>query len=493
MRYDKWTPQQKPKTAIFIVDANTTMLEICSENGGSKRYNTVSSAEDALAKFHHTAIYSLIAPKQLILFGGAQNWKVIKYHERILKMVYKEKISFHAWLPYGPDPQALLPFFDALKELGVSPASMSTMAMNSWRRLIWRNYSIVEWGKGPKIGRSAFIGGRKEAIGPLPATYSGAIYLDLPAAYLQAMADPIPVYLHEEEPRWCEEGICEAIVDIPEQTWNPLPFRIARGKRGLDLEVYGYGKAKGIFVISELRNAVENHGVKVELLRVWKGYKPKELFKEWLPWAMELRKLPGESGHAAKMLTTRLWGLFGMNPNGNRKLEITFEDAKGEKKTITEVPPRINTRGESAVFLSAIIASRVRTRLLQELIPAGAVYVDTDGGIVPSTTHVPGWATKRVMDTVEIRSSQAYRWQCNDCPNCSHRFNGRHPTDPWHYSVAGMRINDPFLPAIFERMDRHQLLRMKSYTAIAIPAQPVSEAKQWIENQEIEALPDESL
>jgi hypothetical protein len=491
MRYEPWIPKREPKPFVFIVDANSRLLEICDETGGSKRYTTVESAEARLTRLgNKTVIYSLVNPKQLILFGGAQNWKVIKYHERVQRLVYKGKTSIHSWSTFGPDPQALIPFFDALKELGVGPASLTTMVRNSWRRMLPHRQSIIEWGSGPKIGRAAFFGGRKEALQPLPAIYSGVKYLDLPAAYLQGMQSPLPMHLREtNEPRWCDDGICEAIVSIPEQSWNPLPFRLGYGKRGVDLECYAYGQARGVFIISELRNAIENHGVHAELIRVWKGYQFKEPFAEWLPWALEMRKLPGMSGVAAKSMTTRLWSIFGVNPNRHRKVELTFEDAKGERKIITQVPSTINRRVEGSAFISAIIASRVRVRLLEELIPAGAVHVDTDGGIVPSTVTVPGWAQKRVMDVVELRSCQAYRWQCPDCPNCS----GRHPTDPWHYSVAGFRPDDSMTPMVFEHHPRNGLLRANSQAAVAIPAQPLSEAKQGIGSVEVEATSSESL
>ena len=492
MRYEPWTRTQPLKPVVFITDANASGMEICDESG-TKRYRTVRGAESRLMRIvNKVVIYSLVKPKQLILFGGADNWTVIKYHERTQRLIYKNRVSFHSWASFGPDPQELIPFFDALREINVGAASLSTMAKNSWLSTLPRRYSIIEWGSGPKAGRAAFMGGRKEALQPLPATYSGAKYLDLPAAYLQSMSSPIPMHLREtNEPRWCDDGICEAIVDIPEQSWNPLPFRIGRGKRGLDLEVFAHGKGKGFFVIGELRNAVENHGVAVELLRVWKGYKFHEPFTDWLPWAFELRKLPGASGLAAKHLTTRLWAIFGVNPGRHKKLEIRFEDRKGLRKIITEITDNrnVNGRAESAVFVSAMIASRVRVRLLEELIPAGAVHVDTDGGIVPSTAYVPGWAEKKWMDQVEIRSAQAYRWQCRDCPNCS----SRHPSDPWHYSVSGIRLNDPLLPMIFERTPSNQLLRIKSQAAVAIPAQTIPEARRWLESAEIGAVPDESL
>jgi hypothetical protein len=495
MKYQRWIPRQAPKPYVFITDANASLLEISDEQG-TKRYRTVKGAVSRLERLHNKAvIYALIPAKQLILFGGAQNWKIVKYHGRVVRMEYDNRFRFHSWPAFGPDPQELVPFFDAITKLGIGPASMSTMAMNSWLIDLpvgapRGSLNIVEWGSGPKIGRSAFMGGRKEALQPVPATYSGCKYLDLPAAYLAAMSDPIPMYLRETtEPRWVDEGICQAVVAIPQQSWNPLPFRIARGQRDIDLEVYAHGNARGIFVVSELRNAIKHHGVTAELERVWKGYIPKTPFSNWLPWAMELRKLPGASGLAAKQMTTRLWSLFGQNPARHNKIEITFEDKKGIRKNIVQVSSRTNPRIEGSAFFSAIIASRVRQRLLNELIPHGAVQVDTDGGIVPSTVVVPGWATKKYMDRVEIRSSQAYRWQCPDCPSCP----GRHPTSPWHYSIAGFRSNDPVVPDMFERVDSKRLLKARWQGAIAIPAQTISEARRYIRDEDIEAVPDESL
>jgi hypothetical protein len=506
MRFDPWTPKLPPKPFVFIVDANASMLEICDEKGGSNRY-TVEQGSRILENLKNkTVIYSLVKPSQLILFNGAQNWKVVQYHERTQRLIYRNTVPIYAFSTFGPDPQALIPFFDALRDLGIGPASLSTMANNSWKRMLRRRYNFLEWGGSPKVGRAAFLGGRKESLQPLPAIYSGVKYLDLPAAYLQGMCDPLPVQLSERaELTLYDEGICEAIVRIPNQAWNPLPFRLARGKRGIDIQVYAHGEARGYFVISELRNAIENHGVDARLLRVWKGYPIREPFADWLPWAMELRKLPGVSGLAAKHLTTRLWSLFARNPGKYRRLEITFEDNQGKRKNILDISRPTNNALENTVFLSAIIASRVRVRLLEELIPAGAVHVDTDGGIVPATAYVPGWVEKRRMNIAEVKSSQAYRWQCPDCghghPRGVDPGIGRHGERPfedwlpdsWHYSVSGIRLNDPLLPAIFERSKGNQLLRARSQAAIAIPSMPMGDAQRWIEDQDIEAVPDESL
>ena len=496
MKFQRWIPQQAPKIPVFITDANASLLEI-NDGQESKRYRTVKGAVSRLERLRKTCVfYSLVPAKQLILFGGAQDWKIIKYHERLVRMEFQGRYSFHAWSTFGPDPQELVPFFDAITSLGIGPASLSTMAKNSWLidlpvRAARGSVNFIEWGSGPKIGRAAFMGGRKEALQPLPATYSGLKYLDLPAAYLAAMHAPIPHHLREtDEPRWTDEGICQALVSIPCGNWNPLPFRIARGQRGIDLEVYAHGRARGIFVISELRNAIENHGVKAELERVWKGHIFKTPFSNWLPLAYDLRKLPGASGMAAKQMTTRLWALFGSNPERHKKIEITFEDKKGKRKLRTELPSNSYRRGaENSVFVSALIASRVRVRLLEELIPLGPVQVDTDGGIVPSTAYADGWAEKKRIDTVEIRSSQAYRWQCPDCPTCP----DRHPRSPWHYSVAGIRKNEPLLPDIFEHTAPNRLLKMRWQGAVSIPTQTIGEARRWIGETGIDAIPDETL
>jgi hypothetical protein len=487
MLFEPWSPKRAMKPCVFIVDANGSTLEFVDERGGSKRYVTVRGGANRLVKLaNNTVIYSLVKPSQLILFGGAQNWKVIEYHGRSQRMVFRDAVPVHAFSTFGPDPQELIPFFDALRDMGVGPASLTTMANNSWKRTLRRRYNIVEWGKGQKIGRAAFHGGRKEGLQPLPASYSGVKYLDLSAAYLQAMRDPIPVQLSErKELRWETEGICEATVRIPHSGWCPLPFRVARGQRGIDLQVYAHGTARGFFVISELRNAIENHGVDAKLIRVWKGYPIREPFEHWLPWAFDLRTLPGASGLAAKHLTTRLWSTFARNPAKYSKVIVSFEDSQGKRKRHVEIPGSSNTSLDGTVFVAAIITSRVRVRLLEELIPAGAVQVDTDGGIVPDTAYVPGWAEKRHMTEVEIRSSQAYRWRCPDCPNCI----GRHPRDKWHYSFAGFPNDYEFLPQIFEHTAPNQLLRVRSYAAVSVPSQTIDDAQRWITNADIDAVP----
>lgn len=488
MIYRPIAPQQRAREIAFIIDANSRHLEVAFRDGGSVRYLNLDDADRALLGLKRYALYSLIKPTHLYRLGGCNRWKIYKYHGRIQRLVYRDHTTIYPFKAFGPDPQHLLPLFDALRDSGINPSSLSTMARNSWLRHLRSPIWTKEWGL-ENAGRKAFIGGRKETVSA-PASYVGAHYLDLPAAYLGAMADPIPLHLREtSDATWTDEGIAEAIVEIPRSAtgWQPLPIRVGSGrKRNADFSVYGWGRTRGFFVISELRNAVENHGVSVELVRVWKGSKFKEPFADWLPWAYDLRSLPGASGLAAKMITTRLWSLFSTNSGKYKREVVTFNDPKGKEKVYTTVPAiRSRSGGDSTTFLSAIIASRVRVRLLQELIPKGAVYVDTDGGITPREITVPGWRETRIMDRVEIRGAQAFRWEC---PNCGEGHL------PWHYSIAGIPSDSPFCPVFFEHSQPDKIWDMGP-GALALPASEIGEARRKAQTQELEPAPlsDEAI
>jgi len=455
--------QQHPREVMFIIDANTNLLEVCTEGGWSVR-RSGSASERLLFDQEECAVYSLVPPKQLVMFQGHHNWKVMKYHGRVQRLIYKDSVSIYSWATFGPDPQQLLPLFDAFSELGVNPTSLSTMARNSWLRTLPRKLWLKEW-SSEDIGKAAFIGGRKEAAAA-PANYVGAKYLDLPAAYLQAMAAPVPTHIRETEPRWCDSGFAQATIEIlPGLAWNPLPIRLGTGKRGTDFQVYGWGKGHGIWEINELRNAVDEFGAKVELQRVWRGYRESELFSSWLPWAHDLRGLSDAAGIAAKALTTRLWSLFAMNGTRHGREVLSFADKEGKEKVRTPIPMSFQ-RGQIP-FVSAIVSSRVRVRLLNELLGEGAVYCDTDGGIVPDTVDVAGWKTDRVMDRVEIKAAQAFRWYC---PGCAENH------IPWHYSIAGFPQDSPYREQLFEYANASQTWDIGPYS-MTLPAGEIREVR----------------
>lgn len=463
--------EYNPRRIVFITEANTDYLELCDEHGGTTRYDA-QNGDAALLNLSDAAIYSLVKHTQLIWFNDARNWKVIKHHGRARRLIYKDTVTIYSWYAFGPDPQAIMPFFDAMDYMSVAPYSLGTMARNSWKNTLRSTGEVVhEWVRdkthGP-VGRRAFIGGRKEALNA-PANYEGVHYLDLPAAYVSAMEAILPMFLREsDEPRWCDDGIALATVYVPRQPWNPLPGRITTGQRGTDFLVFGHGTTTEYFVISELRNAVENYGVIARLERVWSGHLYKPVFSRWIEEILPLRQLPGVAGRIVKGMSNQLWSQFGTNPRHLTEV-ISFADARGREKII-EYQKRPDYAIKTA-FLSAIIASRVRVRLLNELTPAGAVYVDTDGGIVPRDVLVPGWEQKRIMDRVEVLASQAYRWCCPECAE-SHA--------PWHYSMAGVPTIPWMQEAFWQYFSLKKVMDIEP-SSLSIPAMDFNEAAAWLE------------
>jgi hypothetical protein len=480
-------PQTRSRPIVFITDAGPSHLEVTSEHGWTKRKTNRTAVELLLHDQDGRAIYSLVKPKQLASCLGYDRWEVIKYHNRIVRLRFDDAISIYPFSTLGPDPQALLPFFDAIRDLGVNPASMSTMTRSTWLRSLPEPVWIKEWGND-HAGRQAFHGGRKEAKQPTPAAYSGARYLDLSAAYLQAMRAPIPTHLRRVSNSQPRNGVVSASMHLPEQTWGPIPFRILRGKRGSEFCCFGYGDGQGCWPREEFDLAVTAGAGRITVAGAWEGYQLKPIFENWLPWAFDLRTLPGKAGLAAKLLTTRLWSMFAMNPEGHKRQVVTFGDAKGRDRHVVESRGNGQTMGQ-ATFVAAIIASRVRVRLYRELLGAGtgAVYCDTDGGIVPATTSVGGWRETRRMDRVEIKGCQAFRWACPECGQ-----DRGHPA--WHYSVAGVPSDSGLCQALFQYAMPGQFWDLGPYS-LTLPAGDLDDVKEQAEK--VATLPapleDESL
>src|SRR6266704_734684 len=140
-------PQTRSRPIVFITDAGPSHLEVTSEHGGIRRKTNRTAIELLLHSQDSVALYSLVKPKQLASCLGFNQWKVVKYHNRIVRLQFDNAISVYPFSTFGPDPQALMPFFDAIRDLGVNPASMSTMARNTWLRLLPEPVWIKESGK----------------------------------------------------------------------------------------------------------------------------------------------------------------------------------------------------------------------------------------------------------------------------------------------------------------------------------------------------------
>lgn len=334
------------------------------------------------------------------------------------------------------DVLALLAF---LKERGVGPASLTTMARNSWRSTLAKPVSIHEM-LTPKtrfrIGRPALIGGRKQALA-LPLRLSDVDMADMPAAYPAAMLAALPTAIQESpDPEWAEHGFAFATVTIAPCTWGPLPVPMTRDDDGITVVTYPTsGSAIGVWTFDELRLA-RDAGCDIELRRTWRSNRPRKLFIDW--WTdigLPLRK----QSPLGKVLVNRLWSTFATDSTIPIR-SVLRKSERDEVELPEETQPSIY--GDDTAFLSSMIASRVRTRLYREgLSLPGAAYCDTDSVIVPKGQSPSGWVLKKAMRSVIVKGAQAYRWECNDCDvrewrSGAWRIDSREHLDG-HFTMAG--------------------------------------------------------
>lgn len=464
-------PAKERRPIAFITSANRDSITFETE-AGEERCQGKTQAIMGLWRHIDHAIYSLVKPSELVECCGYTRWQIVKLRDRMVRLLFDGRITIYPLDISGSSPSELSVFFDRCWWYGVNASSFSTMAMRLWQRSLYKKANIKEWpGSEQKVGRISFKGGRKEAKG-VPTALSGPAYLDLPAAYLQAMSEPLPQWIREAKADWYDSGIALATVTIPppdnpDLWWGPLPCRIGKYRK-TDLTTFGWGKDRGFWTLDELRQAKAN-GAGIELERVWKGYREERIFQQWLDIAYELRSLPGGAGRLAKHVTTRLWSLFGMNPD-HVKILVSFTDDKNIR-TQKSIPLKNSVRaGEHTTFLSSMIASRVRVRAAQEILShPGCVYFDTDGGIVPIGTTIPGWEPKWKAELVEIRSSQGYRYRCSECG-----VNGGHPE--WHYSLAGVKRDYKDKEGMFKFLSPDRILGF-SYQSVCLPAGNIEEMR----------------
>jgi hypothetical protein len=487
----KYYPIERPKTrrpVAFITSANRDSITFTTDLDDGQ-YHGNRQAIMGLWRHVDHAVYSFVKPNDLIECCGLPRWQIVRTRDKINRLIFDGKITIYPLDIQRSSPEEVALFFDRCWEYGVNAGGPATMAMKLWQRSLYKETWIHEWSYNdkPRIGRMAFIGGRKEARNA-PSRISGATYLDLPAAYLQAMKDSLPQWLNpESKVDWYDSGIALATVTIPSPDntglwWGPLPSRIGKA-RNADLTTFGWGQDRGFWTLDELRQAKAN-GVEVKLERVWKGYSEARIFQTWLDIAYDLRNLPGGAGKLAKQITNRLWSYFGMNPT-NEKVVISYSSNNRQSRIIRPVN-RGGKRDENTTFLSAMIASRVRVRAAQEMLSQpGCVYFDTDGGIVPSGTVVPGWNSKWEAEEVEIATSQAYRYRCSECG-----VSGGHPE--WHTSVAGVQRGSKLAEDMFEWLFRNpDKVFDVTHQSLALPAgdiQTIRHSRPELEWNPLEGL-----
>lgn len=261
------------------------------------------------------------------------------------------------------------------------------------------------------IGRKGYAGGRKAC--PEPGLFRDMLYVDLRAAYPAAMiGEPFATRLELAPDRSIEwpVGMALASVIVPSylDRWPPLA----------EIRSYGHswrtGEMRGWWTLRELRMARER-GVQIEPEIVLRGSSDARIFDRWWSLIGPGRDLPGDAGRWIKAISNALHGTFILDQPVRIVRFPSGLLAEPEILRVRKPPPL------GAAHLGSEICSRVRVRMMEELIPSSPIYLDTDGGIIRSGSPIPEpsgdgvgeWSVRQRIETLDLRGSQAYafrRW-----------------------------------------------------------------------------------
>ena len=385
---------------------------------------------------HHTC-YIAAGLSALRQTTGARVWEATVWRGRVTSMMLdgsKTKVSSLRGI-YGdsPDPfSALSVGLEWLSDLGVSPASLSSMAWTLWRLSLSSSLSVAF---APEIGRAALYGGRQEIREP--RTFSEMRSIDITAAYPHAMTLGTYASTLREVAKTTAidpdaPGIARARVMVdPNMRHAPLPVRI-----GSDLIQWQRGLIEGTWTWAEL-DAAREVGADVTILRTWAPVREIRPFDAWLEMVLQGRDLPAGGSILAKAISSSLWGLFGMV--GDERARIRWADDYGRDAVRVSTGRSHKLPHAQTAHWAAETGSRVRRRILLEGMSGdySPVHVDTDGIIIRKSSPMPTnsgdgigqWREKVSMTKVEIRAPQVYRYECRDC---------RVYHDPYHYITAGV-------------------------------------------------------
>jgi len=299
-------------------------------------------------------------------------------------------------------------------------------------------------------GRQIFYGGRKSA--PWPMAYSRAAKYDISAAYAHSLGTaPMPRALRQMK-RACVgsgDGFAFVTATVPEMAFPPLPERADR--HSVAALRWKTGEITGWHSFGELRHAM-TLGVKLTVHSSYEGYLYHDDFARWFEVVQQGRAL-GLGAKLAKHHANLLWSSFGAGPS-----PIYWKRYDENRKPILIKMQKAGPdfrRGE--VYLPALIASRVRTRLHREALAPGGrerrtvIHCDTDGFIGGQSEDLPtdivglgSWRRVKDIPYIEVKSPNSYRYRCNDCGTLHAE---------WHYSVAGAKNQDSLRRA-FRRSPR---------------------------------------
>jgi len=410
---------------------------------GSRDVRGPQRCYDALKKLEGHTVYVTSNLRSLILATGALCWAADIWRGRAVTMELlgsKVKVtSLRRTLSALPDVatqyEALVEVIEWLEGQGVRAGSVSAMATALWRSTL---RAEVEVSFNPRVGRSAFFGGRQASLGV--HAYRDYVALDISKAYGSTMSGrPYAGLLREvnRSTRLDEStpGLATARVIVPDDlAYGPLPKRVAK-----DMIQFPRGLLNGTWSWSELA-AASSLGCEVQVARCWAPATILEPFADW--WLLCQRALAELSEAAQRLfknLINALWGTFALDDVDSARVQ--WLDELGE--TVLRVPrPRRRLPQAASVHIAAETTSRVRVRMLLEGLYGDPLYepahVDTDGILVPRESVAnrrlgtsPGeWRLKTEMSVLEVRAPQLYRYRCGESCGVDHL--------DWHYVASGV-------------------------------------------------------
>lgn len=398
--------------------------------------------------------------KMLLAATDPTVWTVKQRRERYIEARHDcgtKVIFLPAHLVESIDISAFSEYMEWLRNYGVYP-TMRTGWSTLGRHLFLSSLNSPVRFFGPMSAkRASMYGGRKSA--PVPAVYKNAVRWDITSAYphslavgplprmLQPVKNPSLGLLNDDE----KDGIAFAVVEVPYMRFPPLPQRADR--RIVRLLKWESGVFSGWWTLQELRLA-KDCGSRISLVSAWEGRLYHDDFSEWFFRVNEAKhSLSLSAGFLAKSHANLLWSSFSTSPS--RMLYKRYDENR--KATIIKVTEPGADHTLPTVYISSIVAARVRIRLHREMLAPGGnesgrvIHCDTDGGISdrksapkPLGRNPGDWRRVIDMPLIEVKSPNAYRYTCSMCEV-------EHPK--WHYSVAGAKNIDSQRRA-FERISR---------------------------------------
>ena len=287
--------------------------------------------------------------------------------------------------------EALNHLQDTLKSFKVKkmPNTLGSMCVRVWKAMGGKNWSCHS-----DICKDTIFGGRVELFSK--GGEGCVMWTDVNSLYPWAMTQKYP---HEctQTKDMKEYGLTEATVEVPQQPYAPLPYRTkeADGFSGISEGsiLFPCGRFTGTWTNHELRNAVENHGVKILKLHYtfgtdrasdYYGNFVKKFYKKRLESKTPAYKL------IYKLLMNNLYGQLGMSGKVIKTCKLTEIDLKRIQRGDLRVQMIGNNvlkeffipLPEHCNYLHAsYVTSYGRLRLLEfmrKVPPEDMVYCDTD-------------------------------------------------------------------------------------------------------------------